>query len=197
MVKQKQITEDKRKLRADARRRRDALSYEDIRGWSNEICRVLGEQPTFQDARTVCFYYPLGSEASLLPLAKAALALGKQAAFPRVAGNDMDFYRVLSLEGFSAGAFHVMEPVGDTVVREQGMLVFVPGLAFDGQGGRMGYGKGYYDKYFARTPCCRKIGVCYEMQIVSQVPCGDFDVRMDAVATERGIINLGGKTGDY
>lgn len=188
MISQKQIAEHKRNLRADMKRKRDGISQEVRKRWSDEICRNLQEQPAFRKAETVCFYYPLGSEANLLPVAQTALDLGKQAVFPRVEGNEMEFYRVLSLEGFTEGAFHVMEPGGSEVVREPEMLVFVPGLAFDERGNRMGYGKGYYDRYLARTSGCQKIGVCYKMQIVPQAPCEEYDIRMDAVVTEQGII---------
>lgn len=188
MVIENQIEGHKRKLRADMKRKRDALSWEERKRWSDGICRNLQGQPFFRDAETACFYYPLGSEANLLPLAQAALDLGKQAAFPRVVGNGMEFYRVKSLKEFAEGAFHVMEPMGNEIVREKEMLVFVPGLVFDERGSRMGYGKGYYDRYFARAPHCLKIGVCYKMQLVSQVPCGEYDIRMDAVAAEQGII---------
>ena len=65
--------------------------------------------------------------------------------------------------------------------------VLVPGLAFDAQGRRMGYGKGYYDKYFARYSECIKVGICYAVQIIDEVPTSQYDITMDAVATEQGI----------
>ena len=188
MISQNQIAERKRKLRADMKRKRDGLNQEERKRWSDGICRNLQGQPAFRKAETVCFYYPLGSEANLLPLAQTALAFGKQVAFPRVDGSEMEFYHVFSLERFAQGPFHVMEPVGNEAVRGQEMLVFVPGLAFDENGSRMGYGKGYYDRYFGKSSHCLKIGVCYEMQLVSQVPCGKYDICMDAVVTEQRLL---------
>jgi 5,10-methenyltetrahydrofolate synthetase len=185
MMSQNQITERKRKLRADMKQKRDGINQEERKRWSGAICRNLQNQPAFRKAETVCFYYPLGSEVNLLPLAQTTLDLGKQVAFPRVEGSEMAFYRVLSLEGFAQGAFHVLEPVSSARVCEPEMLVFVPGLAFDEQGSRMGYGKGYYDRYFAKVSHCLKIGVCYKMQLVAQVPCEDCDIHMDAVVTEQ------------
>lgn len=179
-----QIEENKRSLRTEAKRKRDALSREERLQWSDRICRKLERQADFLNAAVICFYYPLGSEVNLLPLAQRALDLGKQAAFPRVNGGDMEFYRVSDLEAFAEGAFHVMEPLGEEVICGTDALVLVPGLVFDVSGNRMGYGKGYYDKYFARYPGCRKIGVCFGMQIVPEVPCGPYDIPMDAVVTE-------------
>ena len=187
MAEQKKIDDEKRKIRSEARQNRDTLTQAQIRLWSEKICENLQAQPFFQAAETVYFYYPLGSEVNLLPLAQQALDLGKQAAFPRVDGNEMAFYRVSSLQAFAEGAFHIMEPAGDDVMDNAAALVFVPGLAFDSQGNRMGYGKGYYDRYFARYPGCRKVGVCYGMQRIPQAPCGEFDIPMDMVITECGL----------
>lgn len=188
-MEEKRRTEDnKQKIRLDAKDKRDALSETQAAQWSAEICMILEGQPFFKDARTVYFYYPLGNEVNLLPLAQKALDMGKQAAFPRVAGSSMEFYQVASLKDFAEGAFHLMEPIGCDKMHAADALVFVPGLAFDAHGSRMGYGKGYYDRYFARYPGCRKIGICYNMQLALYVPCGAYDIPMEAVVTERGAI---------
>lgn len=186
MAKQKKIEEYKRKIRSEAKQKRAALSQAQVRRWSGMICEALQIQPFFQEAEVVYFYYPLENEADLLPLAQEALDLGKQAAFPRVDGRDMAFYCVSDLKEFSEGAFHVMEPVSGSIMDRTDALVFVPGLVFDCHGNRMGYGKGYYDRYFAKYPSCRKIGICYRMQMIPQVPCGEFDIPMDMVFTECG-----------
>lgn len=187
MEKQMQIEEAKKQMRRQAKAKRDALSREDRAAWSKAVCSRLARQPFFQDAKTVCFYYPLGSEVNLLPLAEAALESGKRTAFPRVDGDRMDFCRIFGLEEFAEGAFHVMEPVTDELVGAEDALVLVPGLAFDECGGRMGYGKGYYDRYFSRYPSCRKVGICYEAQKEQEVPCGRYDIAMDTIVTEYGI----------
>lgn len=122
MMSQNQITERKRKLRADMKQKRDGINQEERKRWSGAICRNLQNQPAFRKAETVCFYYPLGSEVNLLPLAQTTLDLGKQVAFPRVEGSEMAFYRVLSLEGFAQGAFHVLEPVSSALCVNQKCL---------------------------------------------------------------------------
>ncbi|MEY8390778.1 5-formyltetrahydrofolate cyclo-ligase [Lachnospiraceae bacterium 45-W7] len=184
------MMEDKNHIRFSFGKKRAALSESEVSLWSEKICEILQRQPCFQKAEKICFYYPLGNEVNLLPLAAAALAQGKQTAFPRVDGDHMDFYQVNSLTEFVPGTFGVMEPVGrEKISAEQG-LVFVPGLVFDGAGGRMGYGKGYYDRYFARCPECCKLGVCYEMQLIPQVPCDRNDVLMDGVVTEQRLFKV-------
>lgn len=188
MVEKKKIEENKKYLRTAAKQKRDALSQTEIARWSGEICRVLAEQPDFRESETIFFYYPLGSEVNLIPLAQKALDLGKQVAFPRVKGSEMEFYLVPDLKRFVEGAFHVMEPVGGEAIESEEALALVPGLIFDNYGNRMGYGKGYYDRYFARYPGCRKIGICYGMQVVPNVPCEEHDIPMEAVVTEYGAL---------
>lgn len=180
--------ETKGQMRARMKQKRDALNQSEVRQLSDRLCAIVKEQSWFTEAETVYFYYPLGKEADILPLAEAALNMGKQVAFPKVNGIAMEFYQIHALSEFSEGTFHVMEPMGQERICRQDALVLVPGLAFDGNGNRMGYGKGYYDRYFARYSMCRKIGISYEQQIISQVICDRYDIPMDALVTEQGVI---------
>lgn len=181
------IDKDKQMIRSAARKKRDDLPRENIARWSDEICKILQEQSFFRSFEHICFYHPLGNEVNLLPFAEKAIELGKKIFFPRVNGDDMEFYRVSGLQEFVQGAFHVMEPVGADHICAKDALVLVPGLVFDNCGRRMGYGKGYYDKYFSRNPEYHKIGVCYEMQLIPEVPCDRYDIPMDMIVTEQGI----------
>lgn len=175
----------KKQARKELLERREAIPKEQAQLASAEICKKIEAHPWFAQAEAVYFYYPLGREVSLLPLAERALTLGMQVAFPRVRGEGMDFYEVTSLKGFCEGAFHVMEPAGGRRMQMEAPLVLVPGVGFDLQGTRMGYGKGYYDRYFARYPKCRKIGAAYEAQLAERLPRDAFDVPMDGIVTER------------
>ena len=179
--------ESKQQIRAVLKQKRDLLSPKQIQQLSAKICENLQNQDCFLQADTIYFYYPLNTEANMLLLAKKALSMDKQIAFPKVNGRNMDFYEVRSLTEFTEGTFHVMEPIGQRKICKNDPLVLVPGLAFDAQGRRMGYGKGYYDKYFARYSECIKVGICYAVQIIDEVPTSQYDITMDAVATEQGI----------
>lgn len=101
----------------------------------------------------------------------------------------MEFYPVTSLSDFVEGRFHIMEPMGEVPLRETEPFVLVPGLGFDKKGNRMGYGKGFYDRYFARFPSCRKIGAAFETQLMEKIPSQSHDIVMDFVVTEKGILN--------
>lgn len=177
---------EKKQIRDLLKRRREGLAPAQVQGLSEKICRNIRRQPWFLQAGTVCFYYPLGNEVDLLPLAREALGMGKELAFPRVEGKGMEFFRVGSLEEFREGSFHVMEPTGSEPVTVVGALALVPGVGFDAHGNRLGYGGGYYDRYFASHPDMVKVGVAYGLQLVGQLEKGEYDVPMDGVVTEEG-----------
>ena len=180
--------ETRKQIRERLKQKRDSLSQAQVQQWSAEICKNIEAHPWFVQAETVCFYYPLGKEADLRPLAETAWSMGKKTAFPRVAGREMQFYQADSFTEFAEGSFHVMEPVGTTVIYQEDALVLTPGLGFDWQGARIGYGGGYYDRYFAGRPHKYKLGVAYAMQLVERLHPKVHDVRMDGVAAETGIM---------
>lgn len=133
-------------------------------------------------------YYPLGSEVSLIPFYKFLLKGEVPLAFPRVQGMSMDFYQVFSLDDLKEGAFHVMEPDNACKKAEwEYALCFTPGSAFDREGGRFGYGKGYYDRYFEKHPRLLRAGIAYENQVEEKLPTEDFDIPINYLITEQGI----------
>ncbi len=133
-------------------------------------------------------YYPLGSEVSLIPVYKFLLKGEVPLAFPRVQGMSMDFYQVFSLDDLKEGAFHVMEPDNACKKAEwEYALCFTPGSAFDREGGRFGYGKGYYDRYFEKHPRLLRAGIAYENQVEEKLPTEDFDIPINYLITEQGI----------
>lgn len=178
---------NKSQLRKVYRSKREALSKEQVVQWSEIICRRLTDTELFQKAEVIYFYYPLGNEVSLLPAAQAALDAGKCIGFPRTEGDVIRFYKTESLMDFQEGCFHVMEPTGKMVLREENPLILTPGLVFDHQKNRMGYGKGYYDRYIANVPEAVKIGIAYEMQLSETVPIDSYDIPMDYLITEERI----------
>lgn len=159
---------------------------------SEQICRHILQWERYQQAETLLFYYPLGNEVSLLPVIEDALSHRRQAAFPKVLGNDMAFYEITHLSGLQAGCFHVMEPdaAGRQPVHWEQALCFVPGVVFSRTGGRFGYGKGYYDRFFSRHSGQILVGCAYECQITEQLPTDTWDRNMDYLVSEHGILKV-------
>lgn len=160
----------------------------EVQSASKIICQELLEQSKGWETSHFYLYYPLGNEASLLFFAEKLLQQGKQVAFPKVNGTEMEFYEVLSLTDFQEGSFHIMEPVGSTKVEWMDALVMVPGLVFDFEKNRMGYGKGYYDRYFSSHTVGKRIGIAYENQIEPILEAEPWDIPMDQIVTEKRII---------
>ena len=190
---------NKSQIRKEFLQKRNRLNAMQVASWSQRICDRLLHWPLFLQAETVCFYYPLGNEVNLLRAAGEALCMGKQVAFPRTEGDVIRFYPVEGLSDFREGRFHVMEPmVGEgheqeTIkpVRQAGkpLLILVPGVAFDRYRNRMGYGKGYYDRYLAGLAGTKAatLGIAYECQIADRIPTEETDIPMDFLLTENGI----------
>lgn len=197
---------NKNSFRQEFLRKRNQLTAVKVQHLSQKICDHLIRMEIFQQAETVSFYYPLENEANLLTAAEEALRMGKQVAFPRTEGNQIRFYPVGNLSDFREGRFHVMEPLGTEPLDEAALhaqaplLILVPGVVFDRSRNRMGYGKGFYDRYLAELTAmtCEKvtndigsqvitIGIAYECQITEMIPTEATDIPMDYILTENGI----------
>lgn len=196
----------KNQIRQEFLRKRNQLTAVKVHHLSQKICDHLIRMEIFQQAETVCFYYPLENEANLLTAAEEALRMGKQVAFPRTEGDQIRFYPVGNLSDFREGRFHVMEPIGTEPLDvgafdlQKPLLILVPGVVFDRSRNRMGYGKGFYDRYLADLTAMTRvrvsngngaqiirIGIAYECQITEMIPTEVTDIPMDYILTENGI----------
>lgn len=202
------------KERGDIRRLhkklRGEMSAEEVSTKSRSICEKLLSAPWYQSCEMIYGYYPLGKEVDCLDFLEQALADGKRVALPRMltevtgsaqeskdtcatdmAGAEvcrMDFYEITSLTQVAEGGFHVMEPIDVCpLVELEDAVVLVPGVVFDQSGNRYGYGKGYYDRYFARFPKLQRIALAYENQMEQQLEVLATDIKMDYICTEEQI----------
>ena len=168
------------------------------------------------DGRKVLCFYPLTGEVDLRRLYDELLTAGAELYFPKTNPNDcsMEFYRVDSLKDFSEGQYGVMEPVyvdegrkyqgntgcfnventvnkesftGDKERLEDNKdIIICPGVIFDKNGNRGGFGKGYYDRYLMRYDLT-KIAVAFEFQVYDEINTNEWDVPMDMLVTERNV----------
>ena len=198
---------NKQEARKEIRMIRDGISAEDCYRTSAGIVQRLICDLDIDAYDTFLFYYALEHEVSLLSFASQLLSLKKQVAFPRVEADGMEFYAVHNIESdFSEGSFHVMEPVTGTKIvftgRQAGehegtktedgtvsaqaerTLMLVPGLVFDRSFYRLGYGKGYYDRYLSAHPGITTVGICPDRFFMPEIPTDEHDIPMDMVCTE-------------
>ena len=176
-------------LRAEFRARRAAIP-DDIRAGRNQRLwdNVFTRLPAFHAAHTLLFYFPLPHEISLIPVFNYARERGIDCAFPRCgeAAGEMSFYYVDELDNLAVGKYGIREPRSDArlVTDFSDALVFVPALAFDRAGYRVGYGGGYYDRFLAAHPVA-SIGVTYEEFLVDSLPRDEYDMAVDTIVTEK------------
>jgi 5-formyltetrahydrofolate cyclo-ligase len=151
---------------------------------------VLRECPPPPGA-VVSGFWPLGDEIDIRPLLLALHSRGNKVALPVTPrrGEPLTFRGWQPGDAMVPERFGTMRPIGD--ILEPDMLL-IPLLAFDVAGGRLGYGGGFYDRTLAGLANRFRLGCAFAAQQVDAVPVGPYDVRLDAVATENGIIRCGG-----
>jgi 5-formyltetrahydrofolate cyclo-ligase len=148
---------------------------------------LLKRQPVWNAAETLLFFAPLPEELDIWPLLGEALAAGKTIGLPRYA-SATDAYiacRIQNLRGdIEPGQFGIREPVSacEQLPLDGLDLILVPGVAFDLAGRRLGRGRGFYDRLLAAVRGT-KCGVAFDEQIVSEVPAGPLDVRVNCLLT--------------
>ena len=181
--------EKKAPLRRELLARRDALPGREER--SRAIQRQVLALPEYRRARRLLLYLSQGSEVDTWPLLDRALAQGRAVYAPRCLDGqgNMAFYRVFSREDLAPGRFGLWEPLQERcplLTEWEGALCLLPGIAFDREGFRLGYGKGYYDRFLSSYQGV-KIGICYHKCIAYHLPKGRYDVPVDFLVTEKSI----------
>lgn len=178
--------------RTQARTVRAALAPDVLAAASAAICGHLGAVVAAHGATRIGVYAAGPREVDVDPAARMWLAAGLQVAYPRVTGvGAMAFHAVRAIPDAATGAFGLREPPGSAPVVENLDLVVVPGLAFDREGGRLGHGGGYYDRWLAGVTGApagpSTVGVCMAAQMVGAVATGRHDIVVDTVVTEAGV----------
>ena len=142
-------------------------------------------------AAAVSAFWPLGDEIDLRPLMHRLHARGHAVLLPVTPkrGNPLTFRRWRPGDAMETERFGTMRPIGEEMTPD---FVLVPLLAFDSAGRRLGYGGGFFDRTLAMLPGRFRLGCAFAAQQVDEVPVGPYDIALDAVATERGILRCGG-----
>ena len=180
----------KRDLRREVLARRDALPVAERRSAASRVAARLADLPDLRTATTLLAYAAFGSE--LDPAPYAASLHGDVVALPRVGDHDMVAVPYRVGEPLDPSALGPMEPRGDALDPATVDAVLVPGVAFDRSGRRLGYGRGFYDRYFRLLrPGVPRIGLGYGLQVVEAVPTGAWDLAVDLVVTEVEVIRVG------
>jgi 5-formyltetrahydrofolate cyclo-ligase len=190
------LKQRKRSIRREVIERRDALSSDERAARSVRIAERTLSLPEIDRAGTVMAFWSFGSEVETAPLLERLHAAGKRVVLPRVEGQDVVAVIYETGDEVLAAAFGAMEPTGGvTVEPEEVDVVITPGVAFDRDGGRVGYGGGFYDRFLPRTrPDVAAIAIAFALQVVDEaLPRAAFDRPVDAIVTEDEVIRTSGR----
>lgn len=173
---------DKKALRKQVSVLKKAMTVEEIERCSVELTEKFLALPAYRGARSVYGYLPYNQEVRTVPLLRRAQADGKRVAVPKVFGEEMRFIWLDDLDAVAEGYCHIPEPIADgPVADDPTALVLMPGLAFDPEGHRMGYGGGFYDRFLAAEPGHPTAALCYGFQVLPSLDTEDHDIPVDTV----------------
>ena len=173
---------NKKELRAAIRARKRAMTPEEIEAKSAALGRLFRQTEAYRSAKTIYGYLPYNQEVRTTPMLEQALADGKRVAVPKCYGDEMRFIFLEDLSQVEKGYANIPEPIADgPVADDETALVLMPGLAFDREGHRIGYGGGFYDKFLAAEPNHPTLALCYDFQMMDHLETEEFDIPVDTV----------------
>lgn len=193
---------EKTRLRKKHLDARDMMSKEEREQKSRQIQEKVLGLPQLREADFILPYMDYRSEVMTTELVNQILmgklsGTGAHRVFcPVVEGMDIFFYEITSLEQLKSGYQDIREPVPavetmytDKIVGSGRSVVLAPGAVFDRQGGRIGYGKGFYDRFLAKFPQMFSIGLAFSSQLTMEIPMDEMDQRINMIVTEQEIIH--------
>lgn len=173
---------DKQSLRRQIREQKRAMTEQQIISSSEKLGQLFAQSELYRQAKTIYGYLPYNQEVRTVPILQQAIKDGKKVAVPKVYGDEMKFIYMDDLSKVEKGYAGIPEPIADApVADDKTALVLMPGLAFDKEGHRIGYGGGFYDKFLASEPEHPTLALCYGFQMQEHLETEEFDIPVDCV----------------
>ena len=173
---------NKQELRKQIRAQKRAMTTAQIEGKSRILGELFVQTEEYRRAGTIYGYLPYNQEVRTVPMLEQALRDGKRVAVPKCYGDEMRFIYMEDLSQVAPGYAGIPEPIADgPVAADETALVLMPGLAFDPQGHRIGYGGGFYDRFLAEEPGHPTLALCYDFQMLPSLETEEFDIPVDRV----------------
>ena len=179
----------KRNIKELMLEKRNSLSRQEFLEKSLSIRKNLESIKEYSNAKTVMYYVSFDSEVDTHDLIRNSLGK-KTVIVPKVEYGKIEPSLIIAFDNLiAAQPFGILEPIEIMKIANKNIdAVIVPGIAFDMEGYRIGYGMGYYDVFLKKVPKALKIGLAYELQIVENIPREDHDVPVDIIVTEKRVI---------
>jgi len=161
--------------------------------WDKNIFDLFINSELYKKAKVIFVFVSFKSEVNTHQIIETALKDSKTIYVPKIQLKEkgMEIFEINSLEQLKLGYFNILEPQEGCLSAPMDSidLILMPGVAFDRRGGRVGYGKGFYDRFLRNMiKTVNKIALAYDLQILDKVPMDEFDVRIDGIITNKEII---------
>ena len=184
----------KKKLRKEIQKKRDSIPIADRKKKSRIIAEKFCDTAYYTDSNNILIYYPFRSEIDVTFIIRQALKDSKNIIFPRIYKQELKLFYVINLsKQLEKCAYGIMEPIPRLCKSAKPAdidLAIVPGVVFDKNLNRIGYGGGFYDKFLPLIPKeIKKIALCFDIQIVGHIPVLEHDIKIDLLITESKIYN--------
>ncbi len=185
------LHEQKKQLRTALKRRRSELPENKRTEMSQQIIKFLHEIDEFNQAKNIFCYNSYLSEVETSSLIKLFLEKGLALAVPKIMGKtEMIAVPVTNLSDLEPDKMGILTPKSNQAATAPFDIAIAPGVGFTDMGNRLGYGRGYYDRWFSNNIVKTKIGIAFEVQVVDELPLEKTDVSLDILITEERIIDI-------
>ena len=187
---------EKNKLRYEYLKKRDKIEPFLRYTYSTMILSKIKKMKEYEDSKIVMFYLSYGSEVITDMMINEFLSDGKEVAVPVIQNPGdgiMTAVKIDKLEDCIDKVYGIRQPEfneDDVVAGNEIDLILVPGIAFDTNGYRIGYGKGYYDRWLKGTDVSKRVGIAFEVQLIEKIPNGKYDLPVGRVLTEKRVIEI-------
>lgn len=179
--------ESKKDIRKRVLDQRNLISNREWEEKSHCIYEKVVTHPFFLEADAIYCYVDYRREVGTRAIIEHAWKTGKKVAAPKVNGDWMEFYYMESFADLTEGFKGILEPKHKQLACDENVLVIMPGAAFDAKCNRIGYGKGYYDKFLSTHPHYKTLAIAFELQMVDTIPADAYDVCPNIIITEEKI----------
>lgn len=183
----KNKTAEKNKIRERIADLKKKYSPEELLLKSAEVMEVLEITGVFQDAKNIFIYHSMPDEVNTIDLIQRWWG-EKNFFIPITSKDEINFRKYTAETILTKSSYGILEPEGENFTDYNKVdLIIVPGVAFDRKQNRMGYGKGYYDRFLPKVKA-PKVGICFDFQLLDSIPTEDNDIKMDYIVSENDLI---------
>ena len=188
--------ETKKDIRKKIFASRKRCTDQQVEQWSRDITKRVTMLPAFRRAEKILAYADYNHEVITRYLIEEAWHAGKTVAVPKVVGTDMIFYHITDFSQLKPGYYGIPEPEAGIPAEWEHALIIMPGVAFDRNNHRVGYGGGFYDRYLEKHPSLERVALAFDFQILPEVPAEPTDIIPQIIVTEKEILYSANETDD-